>query len=74
MTDRCYNCRGADPIVVGTYGSWIEYRCNIGRDKDKCRKKIRTYKELLTAEQDNKAPKVPDDSTHSGINMRKNYE
>lgn len=51
MADRCYDCRAACPKVVGIYGSWIEYRCTIGKNKDMCKKKIRTYKELMAAEE-----------------------
>lgn len=48
--NKCYTCRAAEPRITAQYGGEIVYFCMLNRTVETCKRKIRTYAELLAAE------------------------
>jgi hypothetical protein len=45
----CHKCRAVTIRASAKYGGIFENRCSLGRDRDKCKRRIYTYAELMTA-------------------------
>ena len=45
----CHKCRAVTIRASAKYGGVFEDRCNLGRDREKCKRRIYTYAELMTA-------------------------
>lgn len=54
---QCYTCRAGDRYVTAKYGGEIDVRCTLGRTV--CKRKIRTYAELIAAEKEGRERTPP---------------